>query len=72
MNPREIGKKDWEIRQEFLKSKSMSQEEKELILEILQTKNETLSIISKTLKECIEIIEKAREKTHKECPNLFN
>jgi len=50
----------------------MSQEEKKFILEILQTKNETLSIISKTLKECIEIIEKAREKTHKECPNLFN
>ena len=50
----------------------MSQEEKEIVLEILQTKNKTISIISKTLKECIAIMEKAREETHKKYPDLFN
>lgn len=33
MNAKEIGKKDWEIKQEFLKSRSMSQEEEKLIEE---------------------------------------
>ena len=31
MNPKDIGKKDWEIKQEFLKSNPMSQEEEKLI-----------------------------------------
>lgn len=33
MNPKDIGKKDWEIKQEFLKSNPMSQEEEKLIEE---------------------------------------
>lgn len=34
MNPKDIGKKDWEIKQEFLKSNPMSQEEEKLIEEL--------------------------------------
>lgn len=37
MNPKDIGKKDWEIKQEFLKSNPMSQEEEKLIEEFKKT-----------------------------------
>lgn len=38
MNPKDIGKKDWEIKQEFLKSNPMSQEEEKLIEELEEYK----------------------------------
>lgn len=46
MNPKDIGKKDWEIKQEFLKSNPISQEEEKLIEEFFK---EFYNYLSKTI-----------------------
>lgn len=46
MNPKDIGKKDWEIKQEFLKSNPMSQEEEKLIEEFINKIREIYNVVA--------------------------